>query len=48
MEDPSIGNRLRRQKKALEEQLAKINAALEALDSQPKVAELLETIIKVL
>jgi hypothetical protein len=47
-EDRSIVNNLRRQKKNLEEQLEKVNAALSALEKQPEVAKLLETIIKVM
>ena len=43
-----IEERLENEKAQLEDRLRKVSAALDALKSQPKVAELLETIIKVL
>jgi dienelactone hydrolase len=46
--DRSIKSNLERQRTQLQERLSKINAALDALNKQPEVAELLESIIKVM
>ena len=46
--DRSIKSNLTRQRDQLEERLMKVNAAIEALNAQPNVAELLETVMKVL
>lgn len=47
-DERSIKINLVQQRDQLQERLSKINAALEALNRQPAVAELLETIIKVM
>ncbi len=44
--DRSIKNNLLRQRDILQTKLDKINAAIEALNKQPEVAELLETVMK--
>ncbi len=44
----SIKVRLQRSKDHHERELAKINAAMAALDSQPEVAQLLEAVMKAL
>ena len=44
---PGIQERLKREKQRLEDRLEQVTAALDALEKQPQVAELLETIIKV-
>jgi hypothetical protein len=47
-EERSILARLTRSKKRLESELAKVDAALEGLDKNPQVAELLEKVMKAL
>lgn len=44
----SVADRLRRQKAAHEESLARINAALSALDSNPGFADALDAVMKAL
>jgi hypothetical protein len=46
--DRSLLQNLREQKQALTERLAKVNAALEALEKQPEVADLLEKVMKII
>jgi len=48
IETAGIKVRLQRAKAHHEKELAKVNAALDALDNQPEVAELLETVMKAL
>ena len=43
-----IRDRLERQRNTLQEHLDRVNAAIDALDKQPSVAELLEKVMKVL
>lgn len=48
IEPAGIKQRLERAKAHHERELAKVNAALNALENQPEVAELLETVMKAL
>jgi hypothetical protein len=48
IEPAGIKQRLERAKAHHERELAKVNAALDALDNQPKVADLLELVMKAL
>jgi len=48
MEERGIKVRLTRQQRQLQEALDRVNAALEALESNPGVAELLEKVMKAL
>lgn len=45
---PTINKRLADEKQHLEKRLTEVNNALDALNAQPEVAELLESIFKVL
>ena len=43
---PTVSERLQREKKNLEERLANVNKAIDALDSSPEIAEAVDALSK--